>query len=194
MNRYAITSGKEMEFNPVAWQVHGCVKEESVERRNGREMGMKKKRREGVGKEKGMSELLSQSLNESMKGENKQDFSLNSLSTNESLTNSMNDSSSESLNTSSNDSSNDSSNTRLNDSLNESSNTRLNDSLNESSNDSSNTSSNDGWVCDLLDERSDALWQGGTHTLQFSMNTHAASYQRYRLDFCTPLLSPSSHF
>ena len=166
MNRYAITSGKEKEFNPVAWQVHGCVKEESVERRNGREMGMKKKRREGVGKEKGMSELLSQSLNESMKGENKQDFSLNSLSTNESLTNSMNESSSESLNTSSN----------------------------ESSNDSLNDSSNDGWVCDLLDERSDALWQGGTHTLQFSMNTHAASYQRYRLDFCTPLLSPSSHF
>lgn len=162
MNRYAITSGKEMEFNPVAWQVHGCVKEENVGRRNGREMGMKKERREGVGKENGMSELLSQSLNESMKGENKQNFSLNSLSTNESLTNSMN----------------------------ESSNTGLNTSSNESLNDSSN----DGWVCDLLDERSDALWQGGTHTLQFSMNTHAASYQRYRLDFCTPLLSPSSHF
>ena len=177
MNRYAITSGKEMEFNPVAWQVHGCVKEENVERRNGREMGMKKKQREGVGKGNGLSELLNESVNESMKGENKQNFSLNTSSTNKSLTNSMNDSSSESLNTSSNDSSNDSSNTRLN------------DSLNESSNDSSNTSSNDGWVCDLLDERSDALWQGGTHTLQFSMNTHAASYQRYRLDFCTPLLS-----
>ena len=161
MNRYAITSGKEMEFNPVAWQVHGCVKEESVERRNGREMGMSKERRVGVGKGNGMDGLLRQSLNESMKGENKQNFSLNSLSTNESLTNSMNDSSSESLNTSSN----------------------------ESSNDSLNDSSNDGWVCDLLDERSDALWQGGTHTLQFSMNTHAASYQRYRLDFCTPLLS-----
>lgn len=161
MNRYAITSGKEMEFNPVAWQVHGCVKEESVERRNGREMGMKKKRREGVGKEKGMSELLNESVNESMKGENKQNFSLNTSSTNKSLTNSMN----------------------------ESSNTSSNESSNESSNDSLNDSSNDGWVCDLLDERSDALWQGGTHTLQFSMNTHAASYQRYRLDFCTPLLS-----
>ena len=74
VNRYAITSGKEMEFNPVAWQVHGCVKEESVGRRNGREMGMKKERREGVGMENGMSELLSQSLNESMKGENKQNF------------------------------------------------------------------------------------------------------------------------
>ena len=158
-----------MEFNPVAWQVHGCVKEESVERRNGREMGMKKKRREGVGKEKGMSELLSQSLNESMKGENKQNFSMSTPSTNKSLTNSLNDSSNESSNESSNDSSNESSN----------------DSLNDSSNDSLN----DGWVCDLLDERSDALWQGGTHTLQFSMNTHAASYQRYRLDFCTPLLS-----
>ena len=157
MNRYAITSGKEKEFNPVAWQVHGCVKEENVERRNGREMGMKKKQREGVGKGNGLSELLNESVNESMKGENKQNFSLNTSSTNKSLTNSMNDSSSESLNT--------------------------------SSNDSSNTSSNDGWVCDLLDERSDALWQGGTHTLQFSMNTHAASYQRYRLDFCTPLLS-----
>ena len=174
-----------MEFNPVAWQVHGCVKEESVERRNGREMGMKKKRREGVGKEKGMSELLSQSLNESMKGENKQNFSMSTPSTNKSLTNSLNDSSNES----SNESSNDSSNTSSNESSNESSNDSSNESSNDSLNDSSNDSLNDGWVCDLLDERSDALWQGGTHTLQFSMNTHAASYQRYRLDFCTPLLS-----
>lgn len=141
VNRYAVTSGKEKESNPVAWQVHGCVREESVGRRKGR----------------GMDELLSQSLNESMKGENKRNTSLN---------NSLNNSSTiESLINSSN----------------------------ESSNTSSNDSSNDGWVCDLLDERSDALWQGGTHTLQFSMNTHAASYQRYRLDFCT-LLSPSSPF
>ena len=178
----------------MAWQVHGCVKEESVGRRNGREMGMKKERREGVGMENGMSELLSQSLNESMKGENKQNFSLSTPSTNESLTNSMNDSSNESSNDSSNTSLNESSNTSLNDSLNTSLNESSNESSNDSSNESSNTSSNDGWVCDLLDERSDALWQGGTHTLQFSMNTHAASYQRYRLDFCTPLLSPSSHF
>ena len=149
VNRYAVTSGKEKESNPVAWQVHGCVREESVGRRKGR----------------GMDELLSQSLNESMKGENKRNKSLNN-----------------SLNTS------------LNTSLNNSSTIESSfHSSNTSSNTSLNDSSNDGWVCDLLDERSDALWQGGTHTLQFSMNTHAASYQRYRLDFCT-LLSPSSPF
>ena len=40
------------------------------------------------------------------------------------------------------------------------------------------------WACELLDERSDALWRGATHTLRFAMNAQAASYQRYRLDFC----------
>ena len=41
----------------------------------------------------------------------------------------------------------------------------------------------DDWLCDVLDERSDALWKGTIHTLSFPMNARQVSYQRYEIDF-----------
>ena len=41
----------------------------------------------------------------------------------------------------------------------------------------------DGWLCDVLDERSDARWKGAVHTLFFPMNARQLSYQRYVIDF-----------